>query len=166
MFPSDLITVHYPIIPLHCPKWEVCDSNTGSVVATENTGSNVVGMENEDSDGDGTVNDGVGYDEVIVKRFDDGSIIAHMRKLTGCPSNVFGDQVPNYDLETDEAALVIFMRFLRGSKDLNVVEVSIHFVLMSQCTNGGAEHGDHDVLKSEIWVWKILEDKLSPQKGL
>ncbi|GJZ05915.1 IKI3-like protein [Tanacetum coccineum] len=193
MFPSDLITVHYPIIPLHCPKgcveweWEV-DSNTGSVVATENTGSNVVGMENEESDGDGTVNGGVGYGEVIVKngtfdykscckshgnelatalrkRFDDGSIIAHMRKLTGCPSNVFGDQVPNYDLETDEAALVIFMRFLRGSKDLNVVEVSIHFVLMSQCTNGGAEHGDHDVLKSEIWVWKILEDKLSPQKG-
>ncbi|GKA89205.1 hypothetical protein Tco_0811017 [Tanacetum coccineum] len=47
-------------------KWEVCDSNTGSVVATENTGSNVVGMENEDSDGDGTVNGGVGYSEVIV----------------------------------------------------------------------------------------------------
>ncbi|GKA94611.1 IKI3-like protein [Tanacetum coccineum] len=87
-----------------------------------------------------------------------------MRKLTGCPSNVFGDQVPNCDSKTDEAALVIFMRFLRGSKDLNVVEVSIHFVLMSQCTNGGAEHGDHDVLKSEIWVWKILEDKLSPRK--
>ncbi|GJT90335.1 hypothetical protein Tco_1079180 [Tanacetum coccineum] len=38
-----------------------------SVVATENTGSNVVGMENEDSDGDGTVNGGVGYGEVIVK---------------------------------------------------------------------------------------------------
>ncbi|GJY59291.1 reverse transcriptase domain-containing protein, partial [Tanacetum coccineum] len=56
------------------------------------------------------------------KRFDDGSIMAHMRKLTGCPSNVFGDQVPNCDSETDEAALVIFMRFLRGSKDLNVVE--------------------------------------------
>ncbi|GJX96644.1 hypothetical protein Tco_0352442 [Tanacetum coccineum] len=28
----------------------------------------VVGMENEDSDGDGTVNGGVGYGEVIVKR--------------------------------------------------------------------------------------------------
>ncbi|GKG62448.1 hypothetical protein Tco_0634221, partial [Tanacetum coccineum] len=40
----------------------VCDSNTGSVVAIENTGSDVVGMENEDSDGDGTVNGGVGYD--------------------------------------------------------------------------------------------------------
>ncbi|GJS36840.1 hypothetical protein Tco_0535222 [Tanacetum coccineum] len=50
-----------------CAEWEVCDSNTGSVVATENTGSNVVGMENEDSDGDGTVNGGVGYGEVIVK---------------------------------------------------------------------------------------------------
>ncbi|GJW07106.1 reverse transcriptase domain-containing protein [Tanacetum coccineum] len=49
----------------HCPQWEVCDSNTGSVVATENTGSNVVGMENEDSDGDGTVNGGVG----MVKSF-------------------------------------------------------------------------------------------------
>ncbi|GKA36865.1 hypothetical protein Tco_0723430 [Tanacetum coccineum] len=48
-------------------EWEVCDSNTGSVVATENTGSDVVGMENEDSDGDGTVNGGVGYGKVIVK---------------------------------------------------------------------------------------------------
>ncbi|GKG13633.1 hypothetical protein Tco_0350593, partial [Tanacetum coccineum] len=46
--------------------WEVCDSNTGSVVAIENTGSNVVGMEYEDSDSDGTVNGGVGYGEVIV----------------------------------------------------------------------------------------------------
>ncbi|GKE16272.1 hypothetical protein Tco_1423849, partial [Tanacetum coccineum] len=50
-----------------CAEWEVCDSNTGSVVATKNTGSNVVGMENEDSNGDGTVNGGVGYGEVIVK---------------------------------------------------------------------------------------------------
>ncbi|GKE95712.1 hypothetical protein Tco_1580567, partial [Tanacetum coccineum] len=33
----------------------------------ENTGSNVVGMENEDSDGDGTLNGDVGYGEVIVK---------------------------------------------------------------------------------------------------
>ncbi|GJZ37264.1 reverse transcriptase domain-containing protein [Tanacetum coccineum] len=49
----------------HCPQWEVYDSYTGSVVATENTGSNVVGMENEDSDGDGTVNGGVG----MVKSF-------------------------------------------------------------------------------------------------
>ncbi|GKC65752.1 hypothetical protein Tco_1098350 [Tanacetum coccineum] len=40
---------------------------SGSVVATENTGSDVVVMENEDSDGDGTVNGGVGYGEVIVK---------------------------------------------------------------------------------------------------
>ncbi|GJQ91487.1 hypothetical protein Tco_0002626 [Tanacetum coccineum] len=48
-----------------CAEWEVCDSNTGSVVATENTGSDVVGMENEDSVGDGTVNGGVGYGEVI-----------------------------------------------------------------------------------------------------
>ncbi|GJS10436.1 hypothetical protein Tco_1375900 [Tanacetum coccineum] len=44
-----------PRFILGCAEWEVCDSNTGSVVATENTGSNVVGMENEDSDGDGTV---------------------------------------------------------------------------------------------------------------
>ncbi|GKB58824.1 RNA polymerase I-specific transcription initiation factor RRN3-like protein isoform X1, partial [Tanacetum coccineum] len=73
----------------------------------------------------------------LPERFDDGSIIAHMRKLTGCPSNVCGDQVPNCDSETDEAALVIFMRSLRESKDLNVIEVSIHCVLMSQCTNGG-----------------------------
>ncbi|GJV05477.1 hypothetical protein Tco_1343133, partial [Tanacetum coccineum] len=43
----------------------------GSVVATENTGLDVVGMENEDSDGDGTVNGGVGYGEVIVKVFPD-----------------------------------------------------------------------------------------------
>ncbi|GJZ87269.1 nuclear transcription factor Y subunit A-9-like protein [Tanacetum coccineum] len=35
----------------------------------------------------------------------DGSIMARVRKLTGCPSNVFGDQVPNYDSKTDEAAL-------------------------------------------------------------
>ncbi|GJV66330.1 hypothetical protein Tco_1477158 [Tanacetum coccineum] len=49
-------------------RWEsFVTSNTGSVVATENTGSDVVGMENEDSDGDGTVNGGVGYGEVIVK---------------------------------------------------------------------------------------------------
>ncbi|GJZ13600.1 hypothetical protein Tco_0548830 [Tanacetum coccineum] len=41
-------------LSLGCAEWEVCDSNTGSVVATENTGSDVVGMENEDSDGDGT----------------------------------------------------------------------------------------------------------------
>ncbi|GJU51013.1 hypothetical protein Tco_1220568 [Tanacetum coccineum] len=62
---------------------------------------------------------------------------------------------------------VIFMRFLRGSKDLNVVEgFNSLWCLMHNVTNGGAEHGDHDVLKSEIWVWKILEDKLSPQKGL
>ncbi|GJW76518.1 ankyrin repeat-containing protein [Tanacetum coccineum] len=40
------------------------------------------------------------------KRLDDGSIMAYMRKLTGFPSNVFGDQVPNCDSETDEAALV------------------------------------------------------------
>ncbi|GJS72750.1 hypothetical protein Tco_0705591 [Tanacetum coccineum] len=46
--------------------WEVCDSNTGSVVATENTGSDVVGMEKVDSDGDGTLNGGDGYGEVIV----------------------------------------------------------------------------------------------------
>ncbi|GJZ70898.1 hypothetical protein Tco_0634749 [Tanacetum coccineum] len=52
---------------LSVESWEVCDSNTGSVVATENTGSNVVRMENEDSDGDGIVNGGVGYGEVIVK---------------------------------------------------------------------------------------------------
>ncbi|GKE37655.1 hypothetical protein Tco_1461060, partial [Tanacetum coccineum] len=38
-----------------------------SVVATENTSSDVVGMENEDSDGEGTLNGGVGYGEVIVK---------------------------------------------------------------------------------------------------
>ncbi|GJX34846.1 hypothetical protein Tco_0246403 [Tanacetum coccineum] len=65
----------------------------------------------------------------------DGSIMARVRKLTGCPSNVFGDQVPNCDSKTDEAALVIFMRFFRGSKDLNVVEVSIH-------CNGQAEGYD------------------------
>nr|GEZ47613.1 hypothetical protein [Tanacetum cinerariifolium] len=40
-----------------------------------------------------------------LERFDDGSIMAHVRKLTGCPSNVFGDQVPNCDSETDEVAL-------------------------------------------------------------
>ncbi|GJZ30264.1 histone-lysine N-methyltransferase, H3 lysine-9 specific SUVH4-like protein [Tanacetum coccineum] len=39
----------------------------GSVVAIENTGSDVVGMENDDMDGDGAVNGGVGYGEVIVK---------------------------------------------------------------------------------------------------
>ncbi|GJX37649.1 hypothetical protein Tco_0250952 [Tanacetum coccineum] len=38
----------------------------GSVVAIEKTGSDVVGMENEESDGDGPVNGGVGYGEVIV----------------------------------------------------------------------------------------------------
>ncbi|GJT26970.1 hypothetical protein Tco_0907245 [Tanacetum coccineum] len=42
-------------------------AGNSSVVATENTGSDVVGMENEDSDGDGTVNGGMGYGEVIVK---------------------------------------------------------------------------------------------------
>ncbi|GJZ05875.1 hypothetical protein Tco_0539668 [Tanacetum coccineum] len=42
-------------LPMFHTQWEVCDSNTGSVVAIENTGSDVVGMENEDSDGDGTV---------------------------------------------------------------------------------------------------------------
>ncbi|GJX33362.1 hypothetical protein Tco_0243217 [Tanacetum coccineum] len=42
-------------------------SHGGSVVATENTCSDVVGMENEDLDGDGTVNGGEGYGEVIVK---------------------------------------------------------------------------------------------------
>ncbi|GJZ84104.1 hypothetical protein Tco_0649443 [Tanacetum coccineum] len=39
----------------------------GSVVAIEKTGSDVVGMENEESDGDGPVNGGVGYGEVIGK---------------------------------------------------------------------------------------------------
>ncbi|GKA88927.1 hypothetical protein Tco_0810739, partial [Tanacetum coccineum] len=47
--------------------WEVCDSNTGSVVAIENTSSDVVGMENEEPDDDGIVNGGVGYGEVIIK---------------------------------------------------------------------------------------------------
>ncbi|GKC34979.1 hypothetical protein Tco_1047363, partial [Tanacetum coccineum] len=37
-----------------------------SVVAIEKTGSDVVGMVNEESDGDGPVNGGVGYGEVIV----------------------------------------------------------------------------------------------------
>ncbi|GKC15474.1 hypothetical protein Tco_1012256, partial [Tanacetum coccineum] len=37
-----------------------------SVIAIENTGSDVVGMENEESDGDGPVNGGDGYGEVIV----------------------------------------------------------------------------------------------------
>ncbi|GKB60639.1 hypothetical protein Tco_0916825 [Tanacetum coccineum] len=35
-------------------------------ISKENTGSDVVGMENEESDGDGLVNGGVGYGEVIV----------------------------------------------------------------------------------------------------
>ncbi|GJS78572.1 hypothetical protein Tco_0728453 [Tanacetum coccineum] len=47
-------------------EWEVCDSNTGSVIATENTGSDVVRMENEEPDDEGTVNGDVGYGEVIV----------------------------------------------------------------------------------------------------
>ncbi|GJW77423.1 MAK10-like protein [Tanacetum coccineum] len=52
---------------LQIRKFGITAGNSGSVVATENTGSDVVGMENEDSDGDGTVNGGVGYGEVIVK---------------------------------------------------------------------------------------------------
>ncbi|GJY84999.1 hypothetical protein Tco_0499025 [Tanacetum coccineum] len=75
--PQIVITVHYLIFHLHCPrfilvllqirKFSITAGKSGSVVATENTGSDVVGMENEDSDGDGTVNGGVGYGEVIVK---------------------------------------------------------------------------------------------------
>ncbi|GKG30968.1 hypothetical protein Tco_0423456, partial [Tanacetum coccineum] len=58
--PQIMITVHYPIFHLHCPrfilvllqirKFGITAGNSGSVVATENTGSDVVGMENEDSE--------------------------------------------------------------------------------------------------------------------
>ncbi|GKB82625.1 reverse transcriptase domain-containing protein, partial [Tanacetum coccineum] len=74
--PQIVITAHYPIFHLHCPrfiqvllqirKFGITAGNSGSVVAIENIGSNVVGVENEDSDGNGTVNDGVGYGKVIV----------------------------------------------------------------------------------------------------
>ncbi|GKB34118.1 hypothetical protein Tco_0879060 [Tanacetum coccineum] len=42
------------------------EMEASSVIAIENTGSDVVGMENEESDGDGPVNGGDGYGEVIV----------------------------------------------------------------------------------------------------
>ncbi|GJU94985.1 retrovirus-related pol polyprotein from transposon TNT 1-94 [Tanacetum coccineum] len=51
--------------------WEfgITAGNSCSVVAIEKTGSDVVGMENEESDGDGPVNGGVGYGEVIAFKF-------------------------------------------------------------------------------------------------
>ncbi|GJX85973.1 hypothetical protein Tco_0336747 [Tanacetum coccineum] len=45
--PQIVVSVHNPIFHLHCPS---------SVVAIEKTGSDVVGMENEESGCDGLVN--------------------------------------------------------------------------------------------------------------
>ncbi|GJY96554.1 hypothetical protein Tco_0513464 [Tanacetum coccineum] len=59
----------------------------GSVVATENTGLNVVGMENEDSDGDGTVNGGVGYGEVIVKGLEARTLLSSKRLFVRSDTN-------------------------------------------------------------------------------
>ncbi|GKB14292.1 hypothetical protein Tco_0848215 [Tanacetum coccineum] len=53
-------------------KFGITAGNSCSVVATENTDSDVVGMEKVDSDGDGTLNGGDGYGEVIVKDLGEG----------------------------------------------------------------------------------------------